>query len=479
MAVGAMQFWVLTRREVIERVIDRKFVLATILTPLLLACCLALPHYLGFRVLQKQFVYVVYDGTGGDIAEELSWSLAPIKIGVRGRPEPLLRMAADGTLMTPEGLPPAPFQREELNPTYVFADADIAPDAPPAPHRLREQGSMISRFAIRAYLPEQATDVLPIREIWDPSSEEVKQAVRDELIAGYLVFPPSFVEDGYFHLYTRRATDLEGFLMLKYAVDRVLKIGMMRAQGIDSDLLDQFSRVARADIRTPDQRVLNWSDQLGALTAGLLLYLTITLFGNSVLHAVLEDRQSRIAARYLAGKVAGGGIAGFLQYAVWVAAYAAVLRLWPRLSAIDLAFEPSALLVIAGGFLLGFAVYAPLMAMVGTMADSAQEAVQVAMPFVILQSMPVLVMYGVLRDPTAPWAVFATWFPLTAPFVAPGVHIVEPMEAWELASIAVICVVGAMGTLALASAVFRHHLLRVGQTVSWLELFRRLRGKHP
>src|SRR5690606_35814659 len=121
------------RREVIERVLDRKFVLATLFTPILLGFCLALPHYLGFRNLQKQFVYVVYDGTHGDIAEELAGSLAPIQIGRRGRPEPLLLMTADGSLTKPDGSPPSELTRDELIPSYVFADAEFAPDSDPPP----------------------------------------------------------------------------------------------------------------------------------------------------------------------------------------------------------------------------------------------------------------------------------------------------------------------------------------------------------
>ena len=66
----------------------------------------------------------------------------------------------------------------------------------------------------------------------------------------------------------------------------------------------------------------------------LMLYMSILVYGAAVSSAIVQEKASRVAEvmlarvtplEHMAGKLAGVGLAGLLQFALWIAAALAIL----------------------------------------------------------------------------------------------------------------------------------------------------------
>ena len=125
-----------------------------------------------------------------------------------------------------------------------------------------------------------------------------------------------------------------------------------------------------------------------------LLYMTIILYGQAILRGVLEEKTTRVAEviissvkpdTLLAGKVIGVGAVGLTQYAVWIGSG---FLLWGQraklLSAMGVdgmptsmpfpSIAPGMLAALILFFLLGYTFYASMFAAVGSMVGSQEEA---------------------------------------------------------------------------------------------------------
>lgn len=186
----------------------------------------------------------------------------------------------------------------------------------------------------------------------------------------------------------------------------------------------------------------------------------------------------------LAGKVLGIGAVGFTQLAIWAAAAAVLFNVRGRILRAfgvesmsiplpDISVGVAALLLLF--FVLGFILYASLFAAVGAMVNSDQEAQQAAQPVMFLLVSSVLFLQPTLQNPNSRMAEVVSWIPFTAPVMMPlrmSLTSVPPIElALVLLGIALTC---ALVTW-LAARIYRVGLLMYGKRPSMGELWRWVR----
>jgi len=217
----------------------------------------------------------------------------------------------------------------------------------------------------------------------------------------------------------------------------------------------------------------------------------IVIFGSSslLLNSVSEEKQSRTLevlmvslqpVQILAGKVIALGLAGLFQAVVWaVISYSLFSLLGQSPVVIASSGSLSPVLIVWGllYFVLGFAVYASLMAGLGALVANLREASQVTL-FIMLPLLAPLMLVSILATrPNGLVAVLLSLFPFTAPVTMPMRLAVGAVPAWQIAlSIALL---GGTSVLVVRSAagIFRAQNLLSGQTFKIGLFFKALIGK--
>lgn len=230
------------------------------------------------------------------------------------------------------------------------------------------------------------------------------------------------------------------------------------------------------------------------LAVAMLLYLTIFIYGLNVLRGVLEEKQTRVAevviasvpaSKLLTGKVVGVGGVGLTQIVLWVVMGLAMYQVRePILARFGAADTPMVLpnlslgtgLVLVSFFVLGFMFYAGLFAAVGSTINSEQEAQQAQMPIVLLLVSSIMFAQNILMQPDGVLSRVLSTLPFSAPIIMPLRMTVAPVSNGEVALALVSVAIGAAVAVWLASRIYRVGLLMYGKRPSVAELWRWIRA---
>jgi ABC-2 type transport system permease protein len=231
------------------------------------------------------------------------------------------------------------------------------------------------------------------------------------------------------------------------------------------------------------------------LAVAMLLYLTIFIYGLNVLRGVLEEKQSRVAevviasipaSKLLAGKVIGVGGVGLTQLVAWLGMSFAMYQVrQPILARFGAADSPLSLpdvslatgLLLLAFFVLGFMFYAGLFAAVGATINSEQEAQQAQMPVVLMLVSSIMFAQNILLQPEGILSRVMSTLPFSAPIVMPLRMTVAPVPPAQIAISLASVTLGSVAAVWLASRIYRVGLLMYGKRPSVRELLRWVRAK--
>jgi len=218
---------------------------------------------------------------------------------------------------------------------------------------------------------------------------------------------------------------------------------------------------------------------LASLALGILLWIALGQYGNSVALGVVEEKATRIMeillatippTRLLAGKVIGIGLVGLLQLTI-VGAVALVSVRVTNIAAIP-ALGVGSIIADISWFLLGFLLYATAYAAVASLV-SRQEEVQGAIgPIAILQIAGYLLMYASLPNPSGPLATICSVLPPFAPILMAVRMSVSDVPLWQV-GLAVVLIIASIGGLTwLAGRMYSNAAMRIGARVRFMDAFR-------
>ncbi|MFT7381343.1 MAG: ABC-2 type transport system permease protein [Roseivirga sp.] len=117
-------------------------------------------------------------------------------------------------------------------------------------------------------------------------------------------------------------------------------------------------------------------------------------------------------------------------------------------------------------FLGAYFLYGALYAAVGSAVDSIQDAQQFMLPIVLPILAAIMSMFFVLEDPNGGLAVTLSLIPFTSPIIMMA-RIPFGVPDWQLALSMVLLVVGFVGTIWLAGRIYRIGILMYGVKVNW------------
>jgi ABC-2 type transport system permease protein len=185
----------------------------------------------------------------------------------------------------------------------------------------------------------------------------------------------------------------------------------------------------------------------------------------------------------LAGKVLGTGAAGLTQYgAVVLAAFIGLLAqdslagtlLGEGGTALE-GTDLSVLLPFGVFFVGGFMLYATLYAGFGSMASRQEDVQQVTGPMMIIGMGGYFASFVALNIPAAAWVKVVSLIPFFSPYMLPMRLLLDEVAPWEWALAGLLMIVFLLGALWIAGRIYSAAVLLYGQRVGLRSVLRAAR----
>ncbi len=178
------------------------------------------------------------------------------------------------------------------------------------------------------------------------------------------------------------------------------------------------------------------------------------------------------------GKVLGIGAAGLTQFGIWALTFFALSQRGVSVGDVSLdgsVLSPLILAAFVVFFVLGFFLYATLYAGVGAMCNTVQDSQQFHMPLAMGLVVPMMLLALVLRSPDSTVAVVLSLVPLFAPVLMFMRVCVETPPLWQIGLSWALMIVSILLASRAAGKLFRVGILMHGASPTWATLLRALR----
>jgi ABC-2 type transport system permease protein len=354
-----------------------------------------------------------------------------------------------------------------------------------AQQEMKKAEGYVDQAGVIRSLPEGYS---PQQYIAYPDEASARAALEAGQVTAFYVVPQDFVKNGKV-IYVRPDFNPLTAAGKSYMFERLLRINLL---GGDVELADRVNSPFK--LETQSLAPAPQRDKQNPLTfwipyaVTMIYYIVILGAASLLLSSVTKEKENRIIEvlmvsasphQLLAGKIIGLGIVGLLQTVLWVGTGYGLLRKGTSMFNLSTAFQLPVGFLVWGivFFLLGYAVYASLMAGLGALVPNMREASQatmvVAMPLIV----PLFLMNILIEAPNGTVSTALSIFPLTAPVVmmtrlsAGGVPWWQPPVAAVLLALTVALVVRAV------SGMFRAQTILSGQPFNVKLFLKTLAGR--
>lgn len=325
-----------------------------------------------------------------------------------------------------------------------------------------------------------------------------------------------------FSIHSKKQLGLTVINNIESRLDRALEKKQLQKNGISKEILDSINKQAIGSFKI-DNRLLNEEGKSTEVNAsvnygigfgsGILIYITMFIFGAMVMRGVMEEKTNRIAEvmissvkpfQLMMGKILGIAAVGLTQLFLWFV-------LIMLLSTAAAAFIPHEMLQQAGEvnknmpvggssemamklmdiqkdisnvnwplviscfvfyFLGGYLFYAALFAAIGSVInEDPQEAQSLMLPITMPIIFGFIILSSNLNTPDSPVMVWASIIPFTSPIVMMG-RIPSGVPWQQLVASMVLLIAGFIFTTWLAGKIYRTGILMYGKKASWKEMFK-------
>jgi ABC-2 type transport system permease protein len=339
-----------------------------------------------------------------------------------------------------------------------------------------------------------------VETIERPASEEsvrrdLLEEVRQHQIDAFLVVPQGAAEGTPAEFHTRNPGDLMMTRSMNRAVSDAVVAQRLESRGVA--VADVSSVVKGVDIKLI--KITRWGESaveeqmfITAIVSGMLLYVTLVIYGVATMRSVMEEKTTRIIEMLVAsvkpfyllsGKILGVAGVALTQYLIWTAAGALVAAYGATMAS---AFRPDAkmpkihlpaslLVYLVVFFLAGYILYASLYAAVGAMVSTDQEAQQMQTPLTMIIVLSFLLFNVILQDPNSRLSTILSLIPFLSPILMILRIAMQTPPFWQIALSLALSLVTTVGVVYFSARIYRVGVLMYGKRPSLVEIFRWLR----
>jgi ABC-2 type transport system permease protein len=330
--------------------------------------------------------------------------------------------------------------------------------------------------------------------------EDVKQELNTRIgrgeLEGYLVIPADILTNNETKsaYYGRNVGDVFTREQIEDRLNAAVRRQRLVQQGVKEKDIETLSKAVDVASYPVNEKGQEGAEDSGAgfamvFVIAFLIYITVLLYGQVVLGAVVEEKETRIAEilfssirpfQLMIGKLIGVSLMALTQLAIWVGAFAAAAFVLPQLAAansgINLPYLPPVFYAYFFlFFIVGYFIYASIYVLVGSMVTTTQEGGQMAMPVVFLLMAGLYMAFPIIRAPNSSFAFWISMVPFFAPITMPVRILSQTPPFWQIALSFAGCCVAVVGLLWLASRIYRIGMLMYGKKATIPEMMRWVR----
>jgi len=310
-------------------------------------------------------------------------------------------------------------------------------------------------------------------------------------------------------------------------INKAIENHLLEEQGIEQKMLDSIAAAskghARLSNKVSDEEGRSKNANAGLAHAigfgsGILIYITMFIFGSMVMRGVVEEKTNRIAEvivssckpfELMMGKIIGIAGVGLTQFLLWIglifilmtsiqffvpAEVMEMARQNPgqlqsgREADIAMRIMETKAEILEGAnwalilslflfyFLGGYLFYASLFAAIGSVInEDPQEAQSLMLPITMPIIFAFIILSSSLDNPGSPLAVWGSIIPFTSPIVMMGripFGVPGTVPYWQLGLSMLLLVGGFLATTWFAGKVYRTGILMYGKKASWKEMMK-------
>ncbi len=357
------------------------------------------------------------------------------------------------------------------------------------------------------------------------SLDDIKKSLK-KTDFDYILYLPEFSlkEPKGIELFGEKQAGLSLNSKISKDIEELIRNQKLKESGIAQSDLDELKTSINIDTKkisagtTKEESSSAGASTIIAFIAGILMFMFIMLYGVQVMRGVIEEKTSRIIEviissvkpfQLMMGKIIGIALVGLTQFILWIVltftittiaatvlidkadvkkitastqgnqiqaggdaitqAQGPMLDIQKSLAGLDFGKIVSVFIFF---FLGGYLFYSALYAAIGSAVDSETETQQFMMPVM----MPLLLGYAlslsvVTNDPYGDVAFWLSMIPFTSP-IAMVVRLPYGVPNWELALSMGILIIGFIGTVWIASRIYRVGILMYGKKTTFKEMFK-------
>lgn len=430
------------RREFVERVRTKAFIIGTVLGPIFFGAMAIIPGLLLSKQTTGQRIVVV-DGSSNGFGSRIEEALKQVKLGK-------------------------------------------------------------GEAAKSLYAPERVSAVGRVQAVIDslvPMTGLSKQHAAS--FDGLLIVDEDVLATGKLRYFGKNVGSMGDMGELRGSLTPLMITERLRAVGVDPGVAMEAASPVKLDTRKVAEGKL--TDETGASTFGLayamgiILYMALVLYGTQVMSSVIEEKSNRIVEvlvssltpfQMMLGKVLGVGLVSITQLGIWAVTFVGLQKNQSKILAafgaaggdggvasVLPSMSPSLIVVFLAFFVLGFLFYSSAYAAIGSMCNTIQEAQQLQTPIMVMTIAGWFSVFALLRDPTSSFARVASLIPPLAPFVVPVRYSIAAIPAVELAGYVAAMVAGLLAMVWVTSRIYRVGILMYGKRATFGDMMRWVRAR--
>lgn len=329
---------------------------------------------------------------------------------------------------------------------------------------------------------------------FEAARRELSEMVVRGQIDAYLFVPVDINSpDAVFEFRSGRGGDFVMNDALERALNEAVRSQRLADANISEEQLKKVGGKIKFDQKDIDEAGKETSSEgvwATSFAIGLMIYITLAIYGQVIMGAVVEEKETRIAEilfssatpfELMTGKLVGVGLAGLTQLSIWIVSVAALIAVIALQT--DLAqlvgsipsITPLMIVYFLIYFLLGYFIYASIFALIGSMVTTVQEGGQFAFPPVMIMLICFYLSFAVVRDPNSTLSFWVSIAPFSAPMTMPVRILSDTPPFWQIALSIVINAVAIAGLIWLAARVYRVGMLMYGKRATIPEVWKWIR----
>jgi len=326
------------------------------------------------------------------------------------------------------------------------------------------------------------------KEELETRQQALTRRITDKQLDGYLILPPEALRQKEIKFLAKNAGSFSLRARLKDAISKAVTERRISLEGLNAERIRELTR----DVELTVVNERGESDRgrvMLALILVMFIYLTVLVYGVTVMRGVMEEKQSRIIEILLAsvrpfdlmlGKVIGIGLVGLTQYVVWGVFGVALSALSAGAAIVVSGFSlpkisVSLMFFFIVYYLLGYFLYATLYAMVGAMVSNEDDGQQAQWPITMTFAASFVAATLAMENPNSVAVTVLSLIPFFGPSMMFLRIALGSAPVWQVAVSIGLLIMTIVAVIWIAAKIYRVGVLMYGKRPTLPELARWLK----